>query len=158
MPLFLALAAAHLLLAPAVPAGAVAAAAGLAALACMDRVYVAMARERRPRGDDAAALLSAAFLAGVLAMQPWLVLPGGLARLAAFAERLPLRREARPARCRGPSPSLASALASRLPVTVALTAGRGGLPLAVAAALAGELLDRARFYDSLEVTKPGVRS
>ena len=103
VPLFLALAAAFLLLAPAQKsAGALAAAAGLVALACMDRVYVVMARERRSRGDDTAALLSAAFLAGVLAMQPWLVLPAALARLAAFAERLTLRREpARPG-CVGP--------------------------------------------------------
>ncbi len=54
--LFLALAAAFLLLAPAQKsAGALAAAAGLVALGCMDRVYVVMARERRSRGDDTAA-------------------------------------------------------------------------------------------------------
>jgi hypothetical protein len=44
-----------------------------------------------------------------------------------------------------------------LPMTVALTAGRAGLPLAVAAVLAGELLDRASFYDVLEVTTPRAR-
>jgi hypothetical protein len=115
-----------------------------------------MARERRSRGDDTAALLSAAFLAGVLAMQPWLVLPAALARLAAFAERLTLRRE--PA---GPGAwALAFArigVGLGLPVTLAFTAGRGGLSLAVAAALAGELIDRAHFYGSLEVTTPRAR-
>ena len=68
VPLFLALAAAHLLVAPTFAAGALAAAAGLVALVCVDHVYVAMARDRRPRGDDAAALTGALFLAGVLAL------------------------------------------------------------------------------------------
>lgn len=157
VPLFLALAAAFLLLAPEQKsAGALATAAGLVALACMDRVYVVMARERRSRGDDTAALLSAAFLAGVLAMQPWLVLPAALARLAAFAERLTLRRE--PA---GPG-AWALALARvgvglALPLALVLTSGRSALPLAVAAALAGELIDRAHFYGSLEVVTPRRR-
>ncbi len=111
VPAFLALAAAHLLVPGSQVAGLAAAAAGVVALACMDRVYVAMARDRRPRLDDAAALLAAAFLAGVLAMQPWLVAGAGVVRLAGFVERLRLRREP-PARARGPSPSLASASAS----------------------------------------------
>ena len=157
VPAFLAVAAAHLLLAPDRATVAVAAlAAGVAALVCMDRVYVAMARERRPRLDDAAALLSAVFLAGILAMQPWLVFPAGVARFAAFVERL---------RIRGASPdrgtwalSLARVTVGlALPLAVAFTAGRAGLPLAVAAALAGELLDRAHFYGALDVVTPRGR-
>ena len=83
VPLFLALSAAFLLAPAQGSAGALATAAGLVALACVDRVYVVMARERRSRGDDTAALLSAAFLAGVLAdaavarpsRRPWRVSP-----------------------------------------------------------------------------------
>jgi hypothetical protein len=157
VPLFLALSAAFLLLAPGLkPAGALATAAGVVALACVDRVYVAMARERRSRGDDTAALTSAAFLAGVLAMQPWLALPAALARLAAFMERSGLRREP-------PHPgerALALArvgLGLALPLGLALTPGRSALPLAVAAALVGEWLDRAHFYASLEVLTPRSR-
>jgi hypothetical protein len=44
-----------------------------------------------------------------------------------------------------------------LPLGLALTSGRSALPLAVAAALVGEWLDRAHFYGSLEVTTPRVR-
>jgi hypothetical protein len=156
VPLFLALAAAHLQVAPAFPAGALAGAAGLAALACVDRVYVALARERRSRWDDAAALLGALFLAGVLAAQAWIVCLAGLARLAAFADRLRRRRDA-------PGPGAWTLTVARvglglaLPMTVVLTAGPYGLPLAVAAGLVGELLDRASFYDSLEVTTPRGR-
>jgi len=156
VPLFLALAAAHLLVAPTFAAGALAAAAGLVALVCVDHVYVAMARDGRPRGDDAAALTSALFLAGVLALQPWVVLPAALVRLAAFVERLRQRRDA-------PGPSAWALAVARvglglaLPATVVLALGRPGLPLAVAAALAGELLDRAHFYGSLEVLTPGGR-
>jgi hypothetical protein len=122
----------------------------------MDHVYVVLARDRRPRLDAAGALLGAAFLAGVLAMVPWLVVATGLARFAGFVERLRLQA--------GPRGAGAWALALvrvgvglALPMTVALTAGPSALPLAVAAALAGELLDRASFYDSLEVTTPRSR-
>jgi DMSO reductase anchor subunit len=156
VPLFLALATLHLLMVPARSAGVLAATAGLGALFCMDHVYVAMARDRRPRGDDAAALTSALFLAGVLALQPWVVLPAAAVRLAAFLERLRQRRDP-------PGPSAWALAVARvglglaLPATVVLALDRPGLPLAVAAALAGELLDRAHFYGSLEVLTPGGR-
>jgi hypothetical protein len=156
VPAFLVLAAAHLLGPGPRATGWLAAAAGVVALACMDRVYVAMARDRRPRLDAAAAQLGAAFLAGVLAMVPWLVVAVGLVRLAGFVERLRLR----------PGPPGAGAWAFALvrvgiglalPMTAAVTVGPGSLPLAAAAALAGELLDRAAFYDSLDVTTPRAR-
>ena len=157
VPLFLALSAAFLLLAPAQKsAGALAAAAGVAALVCMDRVYVVMAREARPRGDDTAALLSAAYLAGIVAMQPWLALAAGLARLAALAGRLGARHA--PAR-----PGAWALVAARvgvglaLPLTLVLTSARAALPLGVLAALAGELVDRALLYESLEVVTPRRR-
>jgi len=157
VPAFLALAAAHLLLASAREGAAVlAVAVGLVALVCMDRVYVVMARERGSRGDDAAALASAAFLAGVLATQPWLALPAGLARLAAFVERLTTRRAS-------PGPGAWALAVARvglglvLPLTLVLASGRAALPLAVAGALAGELLDRAHFYGSLDVVTPRGR-
>jgi Fe-S-cluster-containing dehydrogenase component/DMSO reductase anchor subunit len=157
VPAFLALAAAHLLLVPSrLPTGALASAAGLTALLCIDRVYAVMAREGHPWGDDTAALMSAAFLAGIMAAPPWLALVSGLARLAAFVQRLRLRH--RPA---GPGArALAVArvgVGLALPAAVALTAGRSAMPLALAAALAGELLDRAHFYDSLEVVTPRGR-
>jgi Fe-S-cluster-containing hydrogenase component 2/DMSO reductase anchor subunit len=157
VPLFLALSTVFLLLAPGQKsAGALATAAGLVALACVDRVYVVMARERRSRGDDTAALMSAAFLAGVLAMQPWLAFPAALARLAAFMERSGLRRE--PPRPGERALALARVgLGLALPLGLALTSGRSALPLAVAAALVGEWLDRGHFYGSLEVTTPRVR-
>jgi DMSO reductase anchor subunit len=157
VPAFLALAAAHLLLASAREGAAVlAVAVGLVALVCMDRVYVVMARERGSRGDDTAALASAAFLAGVLATQPWLALPAGLARLAAFVERLTTRRAS-------PGPGAWALAVARvglglvLPLTLVLASGRAALPLAVAGALAGELLDRAHFYGSLDVVTPRGR-
>jgi DMSO reductase anchor subunit len=156
VPLLLALAAAHLLLAPSRAAGALAAAAGVAALVCLDRVYVAVARERRSRGDDAAALTSAAYLAGVLAMQPWLALPAALARLATFMERSGLRSE--PPRPGERALALARVgLGLALPLGLVLTSGRSALPLAVAAAIVGEWLDRAHFYGSLEVVTPRAR-
>jgi Fe-S-cluster-containing hydrogenase component 2 len=157
VPAFLALAAAHLLLPSAREGAAVlAVAVGLVALVCMDRVYVVMARERGSRGDDTAALASAAFLAGILATQPWLALPAGLARLAAFAERLLVRRATA-----GPG-AWAHAVARvglglALPLTLVLASGRAALPLAVAGALTGELLDRAHFYGSLDVVTPRGR-
>ena len=156
MPAFLALAAAHLLVPGSQIAGLAAAAAGVVALACMDRVYVAMERDRRLWLDDAAALLAAAFLAGVLAMQPWLVVGAGVVRLAGFVERLRLRREP-PGTGAWAFAVARVGLGLALPVTIALVVGRSSLALAAAAALAGELLDRASFYDALEVTTPRAR-
>jgi len=156
VPAFLALAAAHLLGPFPRATGWLAAAAGVAALACMDHVYVVLARDRRPRLDAAAALLGAAFLAGVLAMVPWLVVATGLARFAGFVERLRLQPEPRGAGAWALA-LVRVGLGLALPMTVALTAGPTGLPLAAAAALAGELLDRVSFYDSLEVTTPRSR-
>jgi hypothetical protein len=115
-----------------------------------------MARERRPRLDDAAAAASALFLAGVLSMQPWLALPAGVARLAAFVERVRIRRA-------WPGASAWALAVARvgvglaLPLTVVVTPAAAGLALAGAAAVAGEILDRAHFYGSLEVTTPRIR-
>ena len=122
----------------------------------MDRTYLAMARERRPRLDDAAALASAAFLAGVLTMQPWLALPVAVVRLAGFVQRV----RARPA-----GPDLGAwalgfarvAIGLALPLTVVLTAGSPGLLLAAVAAVVGEAFDRAHFYGSLDVVTPRSR-
>jgi Fe-S-cluster-containing dehydrogenase component len=129
-------------------------AAGFVALFCMDRVYGAMARERRPKLDGAAAVTSALFLAGVLAMQPWLALPAGVVRLAAFVERI--------RRCgKSPGPGAWALAVARvaiglaLPLAAVLTATAP--VVAVVAAVAGEVLDRAHFYDSLEVTTPRGR-
>jgi Fe-S-cluster-containing dehydrogenase component len=129
-------------------------AAGFGALFCMDRVYVAMARERRPRLDGAAAATSALFLAGVGSMQPWLALPAGLARLAGFIERLRLRGTA-------PGPEEWALAVARvaiglaLPLTAVLTVTTP--LLAAGAAVAGEILDRTHFYGSLQVTTPRIR-
>jgi len=124
---------------------------GFVALLCMDRVYTVVAGNRRPMLDHAAAVASALFLTGVVSMQPWLAVPAGIIRLAAFGERLRLRKAM-------PGPGLWALATARvaiglaLPLTVVLTVGSAGLPVALAAAVGGELLDRAHFYGSLEVT------
>lgn len=155
VPLFLALAAAAMqnarpdpLLRP------LAAAAGFVALFCMDRVYAAMARERRPRLDGLAAVTSALFLAGVLAMQPWLALPAGAVRLAGFVERTRRRETASGPRA-WPLAVARVAIGLAVPLTAVLTATAP--LLAAAGAAAGEVLDRAHFYASLEVTTPRGR-
>jgi Fe-S-cluster-containing hydrogenase component 2 len=155
VPLFLALAAAHLLLVPAERvAGALAVAAGVAALVCMDRVYVAMAREKRPRGDDMAAVTSALLLAGALAAEPWLFVPVSLLRLAAFFERLRRGGEVRDV---GSLAGVRIALGCLAPVSVWLLASSPLLFGAWTLVALAELADRAHFYDSLEVLTPRSR-
>jgi hypothetical protein len=100
-----------------------------------------------------AALLSAVFLASVLARQAWLVLPLAVGRLAAFAGRIRLRREASG---HGVRLLAVARVALGLALPAALVPTGRGFALAVAAALAGELLDRASFYASLDVAKPGT--
>jgi DMSO reductase anchor subunit len=157
VPAFLALGGAHAALAPAGSAGGlVVAAVGGLALVCVDRVYAVMARERRSPLDDVAGLSSAAFLAGVLSAEPWLAIPAAAVRLLAFAGRLRSGRGAWSAA--GSTLVLARVLVGLvLPVTAALAPSAVALPLAVVAAFAGELLDRAHFYASLDVTTPRRR-
>jgi Fe-S-cluster-containing dehydrogenase component len=125
---------------------------GFACLACVDQVYVSMARPSRSRLDDVAAVTSAGFLAGVLAQWPVAAVPLGAWRLVAFA-----------ARARG-SVGSAPGAAPRAIVRVGLGAlatalgGVGGSPttaaVAAVCALAGEAIDRADFYDRLDVVTP----
>ena len=155
MPLFLALAAVHLLLAPADRvAGALAVAAGVAALVCMDRVYVVMAREKRPRLDDVAAVTSALLLAGALAGEPWLFVPASLLRLAAFFERLRRGGEVRDV---GSLAGVRIALGCLAPASVWLLASSPLLFGAWTLVAVAELVDRAHFYDSLQVLTPRSR-
>jgi Fe-S-cluster-containing dehydrogenase component len=155
VPLFLALAAAAVHDSRPDPfLASLAVAAGFVALFCMDRVYAAMARERRSGLDGAAALTSAAFLAGVLSMQPWLALPAGVVRLAGFVERLRLR-ETTPGPEEWALALVRVAIGLALPLATVLTATAA--LLAAAAAVAGEFLDRTHFYGSLEVTTPRKR-
>jgi Fe-S-cluster-containing dehydrogenase component len=124
---------------------------GFVALFCMDRVYTAVAGQRRPRLDDTAAVASALFLAGVASMQPGLAVAAGLVRLAGFGERL---RAGRPASWVFATARIAIGLG--LPLTLVLLAGPAGLPVALAGAVVGELLDRAHFYASPEATRHGA--
>jgi Fe-S-cluster-containing dehydrogenase component len=127
---------------------------GFVALFCVDRVYTVVG-PKRPRLDDVAAVASALFLAGVAAMEPGLALAAGVVRLLGFGERLRAPGVA-------PAPLIWAFAAARvaiglaLPVTLMLAAGSPGLLLALAGAVVGELLDRAHFYASLEVTRRGA--
>lgn len=154
VPLFLSLAAAHLLVAPSRAAGALAVAGGLAALVCADQVYVVMAREARSRLDDAAALTSSIVLGGALAGEPWVFVPAALLRLLAFLGRSR----------RGGEDRVVASLAG-LRVALGLVAPALAWLLASSPLLAGawvllgvaELVDRAHFYASLDVVTPRRR-
>jgi hypothetical protein len=135
-------------------AGALAVAAGVAALVCMDRVYVAMAREKRPRLDDVATVTSALLLAGALAGESWLFVPASLLRLAAFFERLRCGGEGRDV---GSLAGVRIALGGLAPASVWLLASSPLLLGAWTLVAVAELADRAHFYDSLEVLTPRSR-
>ena len=155
VPLFLALASVHLRLVPAERvAGALAVAAGVAALVCMDRVYVVMARDKRSRLDDVAAVTSALLLAGALAGEPWLFIPASLLRLEAFFERLRRGGEVRDV---GSLAGVRIALGYLAPVSVWLLASSPLLFGAWTLVALAELVDRAHFYDSLQVLTPRSR-
>jgi Fe-S-cluster-containing dehydrogenase component len=150
---FLAAAGVALLAAPgdALPAW-ITAGTGLACLACVDRVYTSIARPSRPRLDDVAAVTSAAFLAGIVARLPAISLPLGVWRLVAFWARSRAPRGPADTAGRAGARVGLGVLALLLPwVARAPLAG----PLAVACALAAEAIDRADFYDRLEVVTPG---
>jgi len=152
-PAFLGLAVAWLAWAPASGAlGWAAAGAGLACLVSADRVYVVMARERRAALDGAAATSAAAWLAGVLAGHVWLWLPTGVARLVAALARV---RAGTDRSWLGTAPAVTVRLAVGLAAPVFLLAsGAATAPLAVLCATIGEALDRAGFYQALDVVTP----
>jgi Fe-S-cluster-containing dehydrogenase component len=159
-PAFLALAVTSVLL-PALPAPQwvtasvswLAILAGASCLICIDRVYAAMARPDRFRRDDAAAFASAALLAGVFSGTPWLFVAGGLDKLLASAGRTLSRgqmtSQARQARA-------VVRVSVGLGVPCALWLAGGSAPVAAACVLLGEALDRADFYDSLDIVTPAA--
>lgn len=158
-PVFLALVLVAVVAAPGHPvAGAAAVLAGIACLTSVDRVYVSMARSARARLDDAAATLSAAFLAGIAAGLPWLAIPMGVVRLLGFLSRQSHRTGGRR---RWSHPIIAGRIGVGLvlPLVLWLAQGAASWPWTVGCAIVGEAWDRADFYDALDVIAPGgVRS
>jgi len=170
-PAFLAAVTLWLMIRPGAPAaGWLAAAIGLGCLFCIDRVYAVMARVGRPVLDDGAALGAAVFLAGVLAGAPALAAAAGLHRLAAFLERgralgaLPSRdagplldegaRGLSPASAAWQHPALRLGLGLVAPALIWALAPVSWAPAAAACAVAGEAIDRADLYASLDVETP----
>ena len=154
---FLGLAGLALVAVPFRPAlGLIAAAFGFGCLACVDRVYAAMARERRTRLDDVAAVASASFLAGALAGSAVVFVPAGAVRVVGAVMRTRARDATTPASAwRLAGPRIAVGLA--LPLALWLAAPASLAPAAVVCCLVGELLDRCDFYDALEVVTPARR-
>ncbi len=155
-PAFLALAGWAFALAPApalVPRWS-AAVAGLACLACIDRVYVVMARHARGRMDDVSALTAGLLLAAVATGTAWLTTALAAWRISAHVMR--------PAPARGSlaaTPWWVPARATLAAVGVALIwTGRAPHALAFAAVLAAELLDRISFYDTLDIVTPRAQA
>lgn len=149
---FLLAAGAALLAAPGhAAAGWLATGAGAVCLACVDRVYASMARPDRSRPDDVAAVTSAALLGSVAAGLPWLVVPLGAWRLAAFWARQRAARGAAPAAWAAGLRTGLGALPLLLPWAAASPVSSA---LALACAVAAEAIDRADLYDRLDVVTP----
>jgi Fe-S-cluster-containing dehydrogenase component len=151
-PVFLTAVGAALVVAPGLAApGWPAVAAGFACLACVDQVYVSMARPFRSRPDDVAAVSGAAFVGAVVARVPALFVPLGVWRLVAFCVRRRAARGATPGAARTGVRLGLGALALLLPWTTTIPYSWG---LAVGCAIAGEAIDRADVYDRLDVATP----
>lgn len=123
-----------------------AAALGVGCLHCVDRVYLAMAQERRAPGDTVAAIGSGLFLAGVFSAAPALAVPAGAARLAGFLLR-PGGRSHLFAACR-------VGLGFLVPLVLWPGDASHRLWPAALGAVLGEVLDRAGFYASLRLASP----
>jgi Fe-S-cluster-containing dehydrogenase component len=128
----------------------VAVAAAVSLLVSIDRVYASMAT-RGIGPDQGAALTSAAFLAGVFSGTPWLVAFGGALRLAAAAARPFLSRVSW-------TPHRQARTVVRITVGLGVPCGLwlagGNLVVAAWCVVVGEALDRADFYDALDVVTP----
>ena len=133
--------------------GWLAAALGLATLACADRVYDLALRPAHARPHSAEVVLIGAFLAALIAGNGVIALGVGLARLALYVRRKGGRRRAgEDAR---PAVSLARGIVGfALPLAAWLLGAQG---IAIAGAIAGDLIDRCEFYAELEFESPQRR-
>jgi DMSO reductase iron-sulfur subunit len=143
---FAALALAHLTVLPSRAVGVLAACTGLLALFCVDRVYDIVRPRGRPPIHSADTLLTASFV--------WAVLLGSLPGFLVVAVAKLFLYVARGRRA-GWRMGLRIGLGFVAPVllwTLWPEAWPGWMLLGIAA---GETIDRAEFYDELEVVKPG---
>jgi DMSO reductase anchor subunit len=138
---------------PSPAAGWLAAALGLLTLVCADRVYGLALRPVHARPHSAEVALIGVSLAALIAGSGWIALGVGLARLALYARRKLGR--ARAGEDTWPAVSLARAIAGfALPLAAWLLGAHG---LAIAGAVAGDLIDRCEFYAELEFESPQRR-
>lgn len=154
---FVGVAALHLLAAPAAPVlGPAALVLGALALAAMDRVYGVVRLPAGARPHSSGALLTAAFVAGVMALSPLLTGAAGALKLAFYLRRktayLHRGRSYRPV-----ISALRVGLAFVLPATLLVTGEPGLWWIAFASVLAGELIDRCELYAELNVVTPAAQ-
>lgn len=152
-------------------AAGLAVAIGLACLVCVDRVYSVMARTTRTRVDGVEAVSSGAFLAGVFAGSPLLFVPLGAVRIATLATRVhaakrsnahgrhasPVSAAAGPRGVQGHFVTARAAVGWLLPLAIWLGGWPWAGPFALALVLAGEAMDRAVFYDAIEIVTPRLQ-
>jgi Fe-S-cluster-containing dehydrogenase component len=126
-------------------------AAGLSSLFCIDRVYSAMARTRRSALDEVEAVTAGAFLAGVFAGAPLVFVPLGALRVITLVVRVR-------GGTLGRLPATRVLVGWVAPLALWLAGGPSAGPLAVLLAVAGEAMDRAAFYDGLEIVTPRLQA
>ena len=129
------------------------AALGLVTLVCADRVYDPALRPAHARPHSAEVALIGVSLAALIAGNGVIALGVGLARLALYARRK--RGHARAGEDVRPAVSLARGLVGfALPLAAWLL---GAQAVAIAGAIAGDLIDRCEFYAELEFESPQRR-
>jgi hypothetical protein len=123
---------------------------GAMCLTCIDRVYVVMARRDRARMDDVSALSAGVLLGAASAGMVWVATLVAAWRIGASVTRRTIAL--------GSPAGAAWLLAGRVGCALAGVAllWSGGAPpaLALAAFVAGDILDRVSFYDALDIVSP----
>lgn len=131
----------------------VAVVAGFFFLICVDGVYTAMARLWRSKWDDRGSPVSAAFLGGLIGANVLIAFVFGAIRFIGFVDRVQLQSKQRRT---GFEPAWIVGRIGLGFVLPMLVWGPDDAPTlaAVAAALAGECIDRLHFYASLDIVTP----
>jgi Fe-S-cluster-containing dehydrogenase component len=121
---------------------------GFAALVCVDMVYRIPGMSVRAVPHSAMTTLTAAFLAGLLIVNPWLTISAALIKLVLYLLRPGMVAPGN----RGVS-AVRIGLGFVAPA-VAWAAGTESISLLLVGPLLGEILDRAQFYEELDFLSP----
>ncbi len=127
-------------------------AAGFAAVVSMDALYAKIPRLRKPLPLHSSSItLTAVFWLGILAFRQTVVAGAGLLKIFLYLKASSGRRAV-------PADAFRLLIGLVLPMGLMMAVGPEWWPLTLLSAVAGEIIDRSRFYSEMDVLTPQNQS